>query len=372
MKIFASKYKGGDEYDYNIIDFAGLRLIAKPFKHIASHYTQETLPLLKNIFDWVFQNTNARKYVYIDMGEIIIWDGNHNIKEVLFTLIESAKENGKYDRLEIIDNNFALKSKDLSKIPYSGIDYMLGYRRDDDESMYPVDIRDRNIKKHFICLNKRPHQHRLDMVEWINNSGLSDKFYYSLSEVVDGHPLKKVLDFDFAGINHFHHLSAGITTNHYQSFCNIVTESRFDTKFDITDWFLDNFEFDTLPQIHITEKTTKAFIVKQPLIMLGGHHFLKYLKKSGFKTFDKWWDESYDNEEDYKKRFQMITKLIEDISSWSHQKLKITLMEMEDVLNHNYDNAMKLYEKHMDYRRMIEIDLPFPNEEPYRKHFQTL
>ena len=373
MKIFASKYEEGSEYDYKIIDFAGLRLTDKPFKHIAINSTEKTIEILKNIFDWVFQNTNSEKYVYIDMGEIIVWDGKFNIKKVLFTLIDSAKRNNKFDKLEILDNNFALKSKDFSKIPYRGIDYMLGYRRDDDESNNPVEIKDRKLEKHFICLNKRPHQHRLDIVEWINNCGFSDKFYYSLSEVEDGHPMKKILDLNFHNRHQFHHLSAGIIPQNYTSFCNIITESRVETDFiEETPWLRDNFEFENIPMIHLTEKTAKCLVSKQPFIMIGGAYYLKYMKKLGFKTFDKWWDESYDTETDYQIRLSKIKDILTEISTWSIDKCKDVLVEMEDVLEYNYAKSVEINEKYSDYRRLVEVFFRIPNQEEYTSHFETL
>ena len=47
--------------------------------------------------------------------------------------------------------------------------------------------------------------------------------------------------------------------------------------------------------------------------MVGNPQSLKVLKKQGFKTFDKWWDESYDDEFDFHKRMDKIVEVMEEM-----------------------------------------------------------
>ena len=47
----------------------------------------------------------------------------------------------------------------------------------------------------------------------------------------------------------------------------------------------------------------------------------KYLKKLGYKTFDKWWDESYDNELDLDIRLNMIIQILKDLSEKTEKEL---------------------------------------------------
>ena len=65
---------------------------------------------------------------------------------------------------------------------------------------------------------------------------------------------------------------------------------------------------------------------------------MKYLQNLGYKTFSEWWDESYDNEANYYDRLIKIIKIMEDIASWSHDKLFTVTQEMEKTLIHNYIN----------------------------------
>jgi hypothetical protein len=57
----------------------------------------------------------------------------------------------------------------------------------------------------------------------------------------------------------------------------------------------------------ITEKTTKPIAMKHPFMVLSSFHFLKNLRALGFRTFSDHLDESYDLEEDMKKRVEIIT-----------------------------------------------------------------
>ena len=57
----------------------------------------------------------------------------------------------------------------------------------------------------------------------------------------------------------------------------------------------------------ITEKTTKPIAMKHPFMVLSSFHFLKNLRELGFRTFGDHLDESYDLEQDIKKRVEIIT-----------------------------------------------------------------
>lgn len=87
---------------------------------------------------------------------------------------------------------------------------------------------------------------------------------------------------------------------------------------------------------HLTEKIFKPIITQQPFVLLGCAHNLEYIKQYGFKTFDNWWDESYDNIEDPIERIKAVTKIVKDISSKTNDELKSMLLEMKPVLEHNY------------------------------------
>jgi hypothetical protein len=105
-----------------------------------------------------------------------------------------------------------------------------------------------------------------------------------------------------------------------ESFLHVVTETCF--------W--ENKE-------HLTEKIFKPIVSKQPFLLLGCPNNLAYLKSYGFKTFDAWWDESYDLIQDPIKRIQAVTNIIEDIAKMPNEDLEAMLRGMSYVLEYNYN-----------------------------------
>jgi hypothetical protein len=71
-------------------------------------------------------------------------------------------------------------------------------------------------------------------------------------------------------------------------------------------------------------------------VLLGCAYNLEYLKSYGFKTFDRWWPESYDCIQDPVERIKAVTKVVEYVCEKSNDELAQMLLEMEEVLDHNY------------------------------------
>lgn len=112
------------------------------------------------------------------------------------------------------------------------------------------------------------------------------------------------------------------------SFCNIVTETKYDT-------YTTNF----------SEKTIKPILVRRPFVLVAAPGTLQLLKNLGFKTFNRWWDESYDSIVNHNDRLEEIYKLIQCLLSKSTDELNNMLKEMQPILLHNFENAKMLNEK---------------------------
>ena len=87
----------------------------------------------------------------------------------------------------------------------------------------------------------------------------------------------------------------------------------------------------------ITEKTARPIVFRTPFIIMGGLGFLKILKELGFKTFDKWWPEEYDNYsgQERVKQIQQVIKLIQ-----AKDNIEQIKNEMLPVVEHNYKHLM--------------------------------
>ena len=99
------------------------------------------------------------------------------------------------------------------------------------------------------------------------------------------------------------------------------------------------------PTATITEKTFNSMVTLTPFIMIGAPFTLKYLKELGFKTFNQWWDESYDIETDHAERLLKIFKLIDYISNMPSDQLQNLYKEMHSVLDWNRNHLLSLYSK---------------------------
>ena len=86
----------------------------------------------------------------------------------------------------------------------------------------------------------------------------------------------------------------------------------------------------------ITEKTWKAIAMKKPFILVGSLHTLRYLKELGFRTFDTWIDESYDNETNLQKRAMMIYNEVDKLANLDPDSFRKMIAEMMEVVDHNY------------------------------------
>jgi len=182
--------------------------------------------------------------------------------------------------------------------------------------------------KNFICLNGNDFPHRSEIFNFINSdTDLKNKTFLSYEPNNKNHPFHTIIDLDKINGQDPYFRYVNINPLCDNSFCNIITESFFDN-----------------PPIHITEKTDRAFAHRQPFIMVGGCRYLTKLKGLGFKTFDKWWDESYDLEFDNIKRMNKIKKVITEISKWDLNKCQEVYLEMEDVLQNNYNVSNDMWQ----------------------------
>lgn len=207
--------------------------------------------------------------------------------------------------------------------------------------------------KHLLCFNGIARLNRLLIFAQLNLlNEFKDKYITSLkkaetnnsddfyNEIVNNTSHTEIVDFyknynSLESVIYDKHnwgniISWGATLNehaHTSTFVNIVTETL---------WNSDSIFF--------TEKTFKPMYMCQPFIIFGNPHSLSKLKEYGFKTFDKWWDESYDNETDLDCRLEKITKVLKEIVSWDMDTCHRVTNEMEEILIHNFNNVLNTTE----------------------------
>jgi hypothetical protein len=88
---------------------------------------------------------------------------------------------------------------------------------------------------------------------------------------------------------------------------------------------------------HLHSSTYNPMFCGHPVIQFGPYQHLKQMKKNGFKTFSKWWDESYDNEINGYKRLKMVMDISTKISKMPIENVFNMIVDMKEVLQHNSD-----------------------------------
>lgn len=109
---------------------------------------------------------------------------------------------------------------------------------------------------------------------------------------------------------------------HLNSYINIVAMSHFYLSHD---------------QLEVNEKIFKPISTMQPFMILGQVGTLSVLKDLGYKTFDKWIDESYDTIMDDDERYNKILAEVTRLSKLTHEELADMLYDMLPVLTHNFE-----------------------------------
>ena len=324
----------------------------------------------------LYSNDLFHKYTTIDLNDALISSiKNKKAKLIFFYITEGWFGNSKkiYDWIDNLTIKYELEMEDvivitsnlLAEETYQGNKFtIVSYNYFTDELFFAlIKKRDElniksfknkylnfidnfNIQKHFLCFNNLTKINRLWMFyELMNNPKLKDKSILSLNKNTTNQSFLEIasstnhldmieyyrtydssIGYSYDTNNWFKDVQTGDSINidaHLKTFVNIVTETLIEN--DV---------------VFITEKTYKPIYVCQPFIIVGNAYSLKKLKELGFKTFDKWWDESYDDELDFEKRMHKITKILEEIANWDFDKCNQIRKEMREILTHNYNQML--------------------------------
>jgi hypothetical protein len=225
-----------------------------------------------------------------------------------------------------------------------------------------------NKKFTFLCLNRQPHFHRVQILTHLKNLKLLENNITDWSLVVNytsyfpeskklqsvGH-LKgymsmndknlikdyleiiktKKLSYYEQNVNWFDKIEdytqyTHLTLDTYKnSYINILTETHYNRNMFQTD-------------LHISEKTFKPFYYFQIPIFLASYNHVKMIRKEyDFYLFDDLIDHSYDDEIDHIKRFHMVVAEIKRLSTMK-EEISIYYKDNVDKIIHNH-NFVKTY-----------------------------
>lgn len=239
---------------------------------------------------------------------------------------------------------FKISSKPLFHFVWKGISEGIG----------PIANLSEKIDKKFICLNRRYDYHR-----HIISSFLYDKnCILGWDHKIKFDELKNNLWFDITkwnetlltsvetnanalyqnppgmlekGLSSTGSCPTGLPLPSYdfgKAFCYVITESYYAYPFGLID-----------------EKVVNSIALFKPFVLVGPPRSLEYFRSFGFKTFDQWWDESYDHVNNHEHRMLKIMDLISHIDSISITQLKKIYTDMSDLLSHNFNLLNRIHNK---------------------------
>lgn len=267
-----------------------------------------------------------------DFDNVVSCDDKDLRSEELDSILDYIKRNqltnvtvyvGDYNASEYLGyytNHMNIVVKDLHLLTVNPIEV-------NDESISP------NFTKKFINLNGRYSTYRHIIASYLRNKSTYSSWNHDavLPQNTEWYDLT---NWNYNVVSNIDSVLSPSTVDNFtgqlesyyrDSFCDVVSESRFHRP-------LGNF----------SEKTLKPCYYKKPFILVAPPKTLEYMKTLGFKTFNEFWDESYDEIEDHEKRFKKVLTIIDFIDNMNLSDLKSLYMKMVPILEHNFQVVNEL------------------------------
>ena len=204
-----------------------------------------------------------------------------------------------------------------------------------------------NKKKKFICFNRTPRIHRIELTNQLLGKNLIKDAYYSFSGDDDmwTNPISRlsrwpnILDnLDIMPLN------VNLSTDrpnpldfsvedlkfHLDSYFSVITETMFQYSTDLHE------NWNMYPGMFLTEKTYRAIAFKHPFIIVGCPRLLAEIKRNGYKTFHPFINETYDEILDDQSRLSAIVDEITRLCSFDNEEWISWQNSIKDIVEHNY------------------------------------
>lgn len=203
----------------------------------------------------------------------------------------------------------------------------------------------KQYQKKFLNLNRRWRLHRPVFVALLKVHGLLDAGYVSFAENVEGnnwntnwdkvtHLEPSLLPYKDEIINMSPlYLDTNDLTINQAALTHSTDEYYEDTYFSVVSE--TNFYEHLDVGLFLSEKTFKPIKMLHPFILLNRPHALEALRSIGYETFSEIIDESYDKEEDDRKRMMMVLEETKRLSSLRPEELIDFINKSKQICTHN-------------------------------------
>jgi nucleoside-diphosphate-sugar epimerase len=227
----------------------------------------------------------------------------------------------------IIDKVAKEKNLEFNCIPVSTFDNWINYLEIKDKPIVNFEPINNNFL--YLTYNRNPRHHRKVFLSRMLEKNLLQYGRISMNkfetdnynELSDNNPIKRLHDLTPIIIDKSLDINWAndVTTNDYTyTFMSIITESLTDKN-----------------TLFLSEKIFKPIATGHPFMVIGNKGTLQKLHEFGFMTFDRWFDESYDMEEEMGVRVDMVINEIEKYKDKTIDELKIIRNQMRDICLHN-------------------------------------
>lgn len=277
---------------------------------------------------------------------------------------EAFVKNSSYIKEKVNVISFMYNVMDVQRLIKEGhlpvevnIEEEIKYKRDNIEKVKP-----------FLKLNRTGRPERNLFMLYINRHRLFDKFKLSFPEYPDYefteyikqkfpretlqyniNNLREKCPFDIDQSDSENHGPPGVGKGFFDA------DKPFDPvhyRQTVLSFILCAFPF--VPgACHLHSSTFNPIYCGHPIVQFGPYRHLEILKRYGFRTFDKWWDESYDNYEEGWERLDNIFKVLNFLSKKSVTDLIDMYEDMKDVLQHNSDLIKNYNGKELLIKRIL-------------------
>jgi hypothetical protein len=212
----------------------------------------------------------------------------------------------------------------------------------------------------FSCLNRKPRYWRSRLQYELLQSPFAKKILYShqkVSSIKDfiSRPYNKNEEVDNAGMTSFY---KSLPENFYNDInipCLLLDDVYLQVAFDVAMLSVQDRQEEI-----IDEKVFKPMLMKKPVILWGVPGInTQGLEKLGFKTYEDWFNLSFDVEPDTATRLLLIKEEIlrvcTHLSTLTDIELDSWCNKNQQVLEHNYNLVRNFTVNDKSIKRFIEI-----------------
>jgi hypothetical protein len=187
-------------------------------------------------------------------------------------------------------------------------------------------------KKDFLCLNLKPRPARKFFIDLLKDYNVYENGYISYGgKTIEGTVLDQNTLVSYGNAHvilpSFFDIS-NWTKNVY--FEIVMDEVHFSNKFS------EDEEF-----IVFSEKIYRTIHHKLPFMVYSKVDYLKYLRALGFQTFDKLFDESYDDIADWQLRGKMIANQVKRFCQKTDIEKNQWVDQAKEIAEFNYNHLLK-------------------------------